>query len=288
MSLPTANEQYMLDLINAERSAAGLRPLVFDDNLQTSSEGHSQWMIASDSFSHQGVNGSTPTQRMESAGYDFSGTWSSGENIAWVSRRAPEGDLDEVRLMHENLMNSPAHRDNILNPAFEEIGIGIEMGNMQGWDAAVVTQNFGLSSAPSTPPGGSVTPDVQAHADQVHRLYDLFNREPDQQGLNSWTKALSEGASLTSLAGGFLFSGEFTTRFGAVGSLSNEAYVNVLYENVLERSADAGGFAGWVNSLNQRASREAVLIGFTESPENQAQIAPLLASGILMSASLLG
>jgi hypothetical protein len=270
----------MLDLINADRAAAGLKPLVFDDNLQTSSEGHSQWMIASDNFSHQGVNGSTPTQRMESTGYDFTGTWASGENIAWASRRSPDGDMDEVRLMHENLMNSSEHRANILNPAFEEIGIGFETGNMQGWDAAVVTQNFGLSSAPSTPPGGS-------HVGELYRLYDLFNREPDQPGLNSWLDALNGGASLTDVARSFLNSEEFTLRFGAAHSLSNESYVNILYQNVLERSADAGGLATWVNTLNQGASREAVLVGFTESPENQQQIAPLLAHGSLMSESLL-
>lgn len=174
MTFPSPAEQYMLDLINAERAVVSAKPLVFDDRLQTSSESHSQWMLATDSFSHQGVNGSTPAQRMENAGYDFTGTWASGENIAWVSLRPPDGNLDEVRLMHENLMNSPSHRENILNPSFEEIGIGIELGNMQGWDAAVVTQNFGLSSAPSIPPSIAV-------ADGNHLVDDAFylSRNPD-------------------------------------------------------------------------------------------------------------
>jgi Cysteine-rich secretory protein family len=174
MTLPSSSEQYMLDLINAERAKVGAKPLVFDDNLQVSSENHSQWMIASDNFSHQGANGSTPTQRMESAGYDFTGGWASGENIAWSSRRLPDGDLDEVRLMHENLMNSPGHRENILNPAFEEIGIGVEIGNMQGWDAAVVTQNFGVSSAASTPPG-AIAGDSNPNIDDAFYL----SRNPD-------------------------------------------------------------------------------------------------------------
>jgi hypothetical protein len=189
MTLPTPAEQYMLDLINAERAAVGARPLVLDDNLQTSSETHSQWMIGSDSFSHQGVNGSSPHGRMEAAGYQFTGVYGSGENIAWVSLRAPEGYMDEVQLMHQNLMNSPGHRANILNPGFEEIGIGIEIGNLQGWDAAVVTQNFGYSAAPSTPPGrvaddGNVlvddgfylaqNPDVQAAGVDPEQHYAQF------------------------------------------------------------------------------------------------------------------
>ncbi|MBM1173037.1 CAP domain-containing protein [Microvirga arabica] len=157
MSLPTAFEQYMLELINAERAAVGARPLILDSTLQTSSERHSQWMLAADSFSHQGMNGSAPHGRMEAAGYQFTGAYGSGENIAWVSLRAPDGYMDEVQLMHQNLMNSPGHRANILNPAFEEIGIGIEIGNLQGWDAAVVTQNFGYSAAEATPPASGPT-----------------------------------------------------------------------------------------------------------------------------------
>jgi len=152
MTRPSASEQYMLELINADRALVGAQPLVFDDHLQESTEAHSRWMIASDVFAHKGVNGSNPSQRMEDAGYHLTGTWASGENIAWVSLRSPEGYRDEVRLLHKNLMNSPSHRENILNPDFQEIGIGINIGNMQGWDAAVVTQNFGLSSAASTPP----------------------------------------------------------------------------------------------------------------------------------------
>jgi hypothetical protein len=155
MSLPTPAEQYMLDLINAERAAVGARPLVFDDYLQGSSESHSQWMLSTDSFSHEGLNGSTPQARMATAGYQFSGSYGSGENIAWVSLRAPEGWMDEIQLMHQNLMNSPGHRANILNPAFEEVGIGVEIGNFQGWEAAMVTQNFGYSAAASTPPGAA-------------------------------------------------------------------------------------------------------------------------------------
>ncbi|MFC4174244.1 CAP domain-containing protein [Microvirga sp. GCM10011540] len=148
----------MLSLINVERAAVGASPLMFDSSLQASSEGHSRWMIASDSFSHEGLDGTTATERMADAGYEFTGRWASGENIAWASLRSPGGDLDEVLLMHENLMNSPAHRANVLNPAFEEVGIGIEVGNMLGWDAAVVTQNFGHSSA-SPPSVGAVSED---------------------------------------------------------------------------------------------------------------------------------
>jgi len=129
--------------------------------------------------------------------------------------------------------------------------------------------------------------DIQGNAGKAYRLFDIFDREPDQQGLSFFVEALDEGASLTSVARTFLLSQEFTMSFGALNSLSNEAFVDVLFENVLERQADAAGDAFFVNQLNQGASREAVFVAFTESAENQAQVAPMIKAGILLTESAL-
>lgn len=145
MSQATAYEQLMLELVNAERAKVGAQPLAFNTYLNSSADSHSSWMIATDSFSHTGVNGSTPTERMTSAGYTFADAWSSAENIAWASTRAPSGLQDEVELLHANLMNSPGHKANILNGSFREIGVGFDTGAYQTWDGAFVTQNFALS-----------------------------------------------------------------------------------------------------------------------------------------------
>ena len=102
-------------------------------------------MIGTDTFSHIGLSGSSPTDRMRNAGYAFSGTWASAENIAWASTRDPAGYQDEVQLLHTNLMNSPGHKANILNGTYREIGIGFQTGAYQTWDGAFVTQNFALS-----------------------------------------------------------------------------------------------------------------------------------------------
>ncbi|HEX2136057.1 MAG TPA: CAP domain-containing protein [Microvirga sp.] len=143
MSAPSALEQYMLELINAERRKAGAQPLAFDGDLNQAADGHSAWMVATDSFSHAGSGGSTPTQRMSAAGFRFAGSWASAENIAWASTRDPAGLQDEVRLLHANLMNSAGHRANILSDAYREIGIGLAAGDYRDWgESAFVTQNF--------------------------------------------------------------------------------------------------------------------------------------------------
>lgn len=151
MSDANQYEQQMLDLINADRAAAGLNPLVFNGDLNESSEDHSAWMLETDSFSHRGEDGSSSRDRIEDAGYELEGRWLTGENIAWVNEAGENGLSDEVIRLHTNLMNSPEHRANLMNPEFKEIGIGVETGdfvdNGQQLDAVFVTQNFGTTSA---------------------------------------------------------------------------------------------------------------------------------------------
>lgn len=142
MTQHNANEQYLLELINAERAKAGVQPLAFDNDLSEAAEGHDKWMLATDIFSHTGSGGSSPTTRMKAAGYVLNGSWATGENIAWATTRAPTGYVDEVKLLHTNLMNSSGHRANILNANFREVGLAFEVGDYKGRSSAFVTEDF--------------------------------------------------------------------------------------------------------------------------------------------------
>ncbi|UWQ28112.1 CAP domain-containing protein [Leisingera sp. M523] len=147
MSQASQLERQMLDLINAERTSRGLNPVQLELRLNDSAEDHSEWMLQQDVFSHTGSGGSSAGDRMKDAGFQFSGSWTWAENIAWQSERGAAGLADDVVNLHESLMNSPGHRANILNANVEVIGIGIEQGNFNGWDAVMVTQNFARTSA---------------------------------------------------------------------------------------------------------------------------------------------
>ena len=144
-------ELAMLDMVNNERVEAGLEELRLLTILNSAAENHSNWMLDSDMFSHAGIDDSSPSDRMEIAGYDFQGNSLSAENIGWQSARGPEGYEDDVAQVHEGLMASPGHRANILNPDAEDIGIGIEIGTFSGdgddYDAVMVTQVFGSTDA---------------------------------------------------------------------------------------------------------------------------------------------
>lgn len=151
MSNANPLELGMLDLINAERAAAGLDPLQLITLLNAAAETHSQWMLEDDQFSHTGDDGTSPSDRMAEAGYPFEGSSLALENIGWQSLRGDEGAEDDVAQVHQSLMNSPGHRDNILNPNAEDIGIGIETGTFSGpggdYEAVMVTQVFGTTDA---------------------------------------------------------------------------------------------------------------------------------------------
>jgi len=141
MSTPTNLEAYFLQLVNETRAAAGVKPLTFDGELLDSSDAHSAWMDQTDTFSHTGVNGSSAGQRMSSAGYGWQG-W--GENIAYSSGAMTEAT---VQKLHQMLVNSPGHYANIVNGSFEEIGIGLKAGTINGYSVVFVTQNFGTPNA---------------------------------------------------------------------------------------------------------------------------------------------
>ena len=144
MASPTELKSYFLQLVNADRAKAGAAALVFDAELINSARGHSQWMDATNTFSHTGAGGSSAGNRMAAAGYDARG-W--GENIAYVGgSRAETMDRADVEQLHANLMNSPGHRANLLKATYKEIGIGLDQGDINGNKAVFVTQNFGTPS----------------------------------------------------------------------------------------------------------------------------------------------
>jgi len=125
----------------------------------------------------------------------------------------------------------------------------------------------------------------------IARLYSAaFDRVPDDQGLAFWENVYANNVSSsakaagyyvslaqtndgsgTSIAGGFMQSSEFTNRYG---TLTDTGFVNALYQNVLGRGPDQAGLSFWLNQLEDNGqTREVVLVGFAESPENVTKTA---------------
>lgn len=121
---------------------------------------------------------------------------------------------------------------------------------------------------------------VGGHTGEIYRLYLTAldrNPEDDPTGCGFWIYQRDQGTSLDSIVNGFLTSPEFVSRFGGTTN-TNEAFVNLLYENMLGRSGQGDpGYDFWVGVLNNGAANRAqVVVGFMESPENVAAVAPII------------
>ncbi|MEJ6020819.1 DUF4214 domain-containing protein [Ramlibacter sp. PS4R-6] len=120
--------------------------------------------------------------------------------------------------------------------------------------------------------------DINGNAGMAYRLYQAaFDRKPDVGGLSYWIHAIDGGQSVRDAAAYFATSPEFNSKYGP---LDNQHYAAQLYTNVLHRTPDAGGLQYWVDSLNKGTSRAEVLIGFSESAENQANVIGVIEDGI--------
>jgi Ca2+-binding RTX toxin-like protein len=113
---------------------------------------------------------------------------------------------------------------------------------------------------------GRLTFDAGDPMAQAYRLYfATLDRAPDALGLNFQSARLKAGTALTDVAAGFVNSPEFQATYG---SLDDAQFVNLLYQNVLDRSAAPGEIAFHVGRLQAGASRSDVVVGFSESPEH--------------------
>ncbi len=120
-------EVEMLNMVNEERVSRGLRPLQIDPELTLVARAHSKDMFSKGYFAHVNLNGQDPFDRMKQAHVNFR---SAGENLALAKT---------VEMAHKNLMNSPGHRANILQPAYGRLGIGILDG---GYYGLMISQEF--------------------------------------------------------------------------------------------------------------------------------------------------
>ncbi|MGL5446977.1 MAG: DUF4214 domain-containing protein [Rhabdaerophilum sp.] len=127
---------------------------------------------------------------------------------------------------------------------------------------------------------GTLAFDLDGNAGQVYRLYQAaFARVPDNNGLRHNLGLVDGGLSLNALSSAFLVSSEFQQRYGT--NVSDQVYINALYRNVLQRDADPTGYAGWQSMLqNGTQTRTTMLIGFSESPENIANVGVTIQNGI--------
>ncbi|SFU87781.1 DUF4214 domain-containing protein [Pseudoduganella namucuonensis] len=122
--------------------------------------------------------------------------------------------------------------------------------------------------------------DVDGNAGQVYRLYQAaFDRKPDDGGYDYWLGQADNGYSLADMALQFTKSAEFGKLYGTAPT--NAEFVTRLYNNVLHREPEPGGYAFWLEALDtKRATAAEVLKIFSESKENVEAVAKIIGDSI--------
>lgn len=120
-------EKQMVELVNQERTKAGLKPLTVDPRLTELARLKCKDMVQHGYFDHYSPTYGQFWDMLKNAGIAYS---YCGENLAGNST---------VENAHDRLMQSPGHRKNILNPNFTHVGIGIVAYEKYG---LLVTQLF--------------------------------------------------------------------------------------------------------------------------------------------------
>ncbi len=107
-------ENQVIKLVNQARVNAGLQPFTANWELSRVARYKSQDMANKGYFDHTSPTYGSPFTMMQNFGIKFT---AAGENIAMGQRTAQE--------VMNSWMNSPGHRGNILNPSFNQIGVGL-------------------------------------------------------------------------------------------------------------------------------------------------------------------
>ncbi|MCI9975155.1 CAP domain-containing protein [Clostridioides difficile] len=110
----SAYQKEVVDLVNIERSKAGLNPLTLDSSVSNVATKKSQDMIDNNYFSHNSPTYGSPFDMLKKFGISYK---TAGENIA-MGQKTPKEVVNAW-------MNSEGHRKNILNPNFSKIGVGV-------------------------------------------------------------------------------------------------------------------------------------------------------------------
>jgi uncharacterized protein YkwD len=159
--------------VNQERMKNNLSPLIVNNQLMQAASGKVKDMADKSYFSHVSpIDGKKWSGFIKESGYVYA---EAGENLA--------NGYDSVESMVTAWMNSPTHRDNILNSGFVETGLAIEYGTLDDFPTIFVAQTFGRKEdsakpAVTTNSINSPQPTVQNNSEPKPVLENIPQPEP--------------------------------------------------------------------------------------------------------------
>ncbi len=159
---PAVAEPRLMELLNQARTAAGVRPVLPDEQLEAIARSHSEDMVSHNFFAHVSPKSGSPADRARRAELLVS---QFGENLGLG------GTPEEI---HEGLMGSPGHRMNLLIPDYTHVGIAVEEGD----SGLVATFNFARRPPPSDVPATPAAIDAALRELRTQRGLKPYASDP--------------------------------------------------------------------------------------------------------------
>jgi hypothetical protein len=187
----------VISLTNEARAEKGLAPLTENRALDAAAEAKARDMLAHNYFAHTSPQGVAPWHWIKNAGYAYQ---AAGENLA-INFMTSEDQ-------QAAWMQSKTHRDNILNREYQEMGVAVIRGTIEGREALVTVALFGrpLAAAgegtlPSAVKGAET---VAQESALVMKSMPLFTWDIDWMRVIETFAVLLLGLSVVAPAGVFL------------------------------------------------------------------------------------
>ena len=178
----------VLKATNLERLKYNLPELKYNETLSKSATAKAKDMFANNYWAHTSPTGKTPWDFFKENDYQYS---VAGENLA--------KDFYDTESLMRAWMNSPTHKANIVNSKYQEIGLGVVNGVLDGVETTLVVQHFGtpLNRAAASAPN-PVEPVTQTEKVPVAV-------SPDTPQVLASTNTTINPLFLSKIIGGFMF-----------------------------------------------------------------------------------
>ncbi len=126
----------VVEKTNQQRLQQGLPPLVVNEKLNQAALAKAQHIFTHQYWAHISPDGAEPWDFIKEAEYQYQ---AAGENLA--------RDFSNSDDMMAAWMASPTHKENIVSPKYEEIGVAVVDGELLGYETTLVVQMFGRQMA---------------------------------------------------------------------------------------------------------------------------------------------
>jgi hypothetical protein len=159
----------VIELTNQKRAEQGLPPLSLDVQLNEAAQRKAGDMFAFNYWAHNSPSGRNPWSFFREVGYKY---LFAGENLA--------RDFMNSESVVEAWMNSPTHRENILNAKYQEIGLAVVNGTLDGVETTLVVQLFGTPTPAPVPVASQPTSSVPKLGESVKEEVVIEEEEEEE------------------------------------------------------------------------------------------------------------